>query len=302
LFLKVKDNIGVASTGALAPSDQGVAPLKSMTSEVLSDPPLLSIITINRDNAAGLERTLTCLAQQSYKGYQQIVVDGGSVDNSAEVIANPQYKVDRWVSELDSGIYNAMNKAIRFATGRYLLFINSGDELVNASALEMAAKVVEDKDIYYFSMEIRPTEGNGLRFVKYYPEKLQFSFFFKDTLPHQSSLIKRDLFTRYGMYDENLRICSDWRQFMLCICRYNCSYQYDRRTLGVFFLDGLSSAADQQKNVMAERENVLSLEFPAFLDDARRIVAADKESRSLRSLRNSRAVRCLQRLGLLWKF
>ena len=265
-------------------------------------PLLLSIITVNRNNAAGLERTLSCLAQQSYKAYQQIVVDGASEDGSVGVIADPRFKVDRWVSEPDTGIYNAMNKAIRMATGRYLLFINSGDELANASALEMATKAVEDKDIYYFSMEIRPAEGEGSPFVKHYPPTLQFSFFFKDTLPHQSSLIKLDLFARYGMYDETLRICADWKQFMLCICRHNCSYQYDSRTLGVFYLDGLSSDAAQQRNVITERKKVLSVEFPAFLDDTRRLYAGINDSVSLAALRNSRAVRCLRRMGLLWDF
>lgn len=263
---------------------------------------MVSVLTINRNNSAGLHRTLACLTQQSYKAYEQIVVDGGSTDGSVDVITDPRFKVDRWVSEPDTGIYNAMNKAIRMATGRYLLFINSGDELTDAAALEMAAATVQDKDIYYFSMEIRPAKGQGAPSIKHYPEKLQFSFFYRDTPPHQSSFIKADLFTRFGMYDETLRICADWKHFMLCVCRHNCTYQYDGRTLGVFYLDGLSSDATQQQNVIAERKQVLAQEFPAFLDDTRRLYAGVTDSTTLAILRNSRTIRWLRRIGLLWKF
>ena len=89
----------------------------------------LTIITINRNNAAGLERTLRSVAGQSCRDFEYIVIDGASTDSSVEVIKGlaPVFG-DRlkWVSEPDTGIYNAQNKGIRMASGQYLEFLNSG--------------------------------------------------------------------------------------------------------------------------------------------------------------------------------
>ena len=98
----------------------------------------LSIITINRNNAAGLEKTLQSVAAQTFKEFEYIVVDGASTDGSVEVIKKYESKFAhlKWVSEPDKGIYNAMNKGIKVAKGEYLLFLNSGDWLCNESIIQ----------------------------------------------------------------------------------------------------------------------------------------------------------------------
>ena len=95
----------------------------------------LSIITINRNNAEGLRKTMESVLSQTYRDMEYIVVDGASTDQSVNVIkecVNQLKNEDRrmkldWMSEPDTGIYNAMNKGIKKATGEYLLFLNSGD-------------------------------------------------------------------------------------------------------------------------------------------------------------------------------
>ena len=95
----------------------------------------LSIITINRNNAAGLEKTMLSVAAQTCKEIEYIVVDGASTDESVEVVKKlePQFAHLRWVSEPDSGIYDAMNKGIRMASGYYIQILNSGDCLAAAA-------------------------------------------------------------------------------------------------------------------------------------------------------------------------
>lgn len=264
--------------------------------------PLISIITINFNNQAGLARTLSSASQQTYGNWEQIVVDGGSGDGSVEVIHNPNFKIDRWVSEPDRGIYHAMNKGIRMARGRYLMFLNSGDHLLDSNTLAMAAEVIADKDIYYFSLQVRPQPGGSENRVKTYPQVLTFSYFSRFTLPHQSSFLKADLFERYGYYDESLRICSDWKHFMLCICRHNCSYAYDPRVVGVFYTDGLTSSLQAPPIDAAERRKVMNEEFPAFLDDLRLRFDGEIALKALAALRASRTIRWAQHLGLLWHF
>ena len=89
--------------------------------------PLISVVTINRNNAEGLRHTLSSVAEQSFANYEHLVIDGESNDNSTSVIAEFRGRLAYSVSEPDTGIYNAMNKGILRAQGRYLLFLNSGD-------------------------------------------------------------------------------------------------------------------------------------------------------------------------------
>ena len=106
----------------------------------------LSIITINRNNAAGLRKTIESVVSQTYTDFEYIIIDGASTDGSVEVIKEYAEATlpcgeglgERlyWVSEPDKGIYNAMNKGILKAQGEYLLFLNSGDWLVDKDVIK----------------------------------------------------------------------------------------------------------------------------------------------------------------------
>ena len=89
----------------------------------------LSILTINRNNAAGLEKTMKSVTDQTFKEFEYIVIDGASTDGSVEVVKNLEsgFAHLKWISESDSGIYNAMNKGIRMASGDYIQILNSAD-------------------------------------------------------------------------------------------------------------------------------------------------------------------------------
>ena len=115
----------------------------------LNNTPQLSIITINRNDAQGLEKTLESIwKKQSFKDFEHIIIDGASTDNSINIIKKYASHLSYWVSEPDKGIYNAMNKGIIKAKGNYLLFLNSGDWLEN----DILARVFKEnftEDIVY---------------------------------------------------------------------------------------------------------------------------------------------------------
>ncbi|MDR2910496.1 MAG: glycosyltransferase [Bacteroidales bacterium] len=98
----------------------------------------LSIITINLNNVAGLQKTIESVVKQTFTDYEYIVIDGGSTDGSADIIKQHANKITYWVSEPDKGIYNAMNKGIRVAKGEYCLFLNSGDWLINSNGNKLS--------------------------------------------------------------------------------------------------------------------------------------------------------------------
>ena len=109
----------------------------------------ISIITINYNNASGLEKTIRSVVEQTYNEYEYIIIDGASSDKSKEVIQEYQRYIDFWCSEKDSGIYNAMNKGIQKASGEYLLFLNSGDVLNNSAVLADIHGFLSGEDIVY---------------------------------------------------------------------------------------------------------------------------------------------------------
>ena len=221
--------------------------------------PLLSIITINYNNKIGLKRTFNSVINQTYNNYEYIVIDGDSSDGSKNLINENKNKIHYSLSEPDSGIYNAMNKGIKNARGTYLLFLNSGDELCNEEILEKIHKEIHTDDLIYFNLiQIFKDKENEIDF----PEKLNYYNLIQGTIGHPSTFIKKDIFQKIGLYDESLKLVSDWKFFILAILKYKCTYRKVNIPLSKFFMDGLSS--NNKKLVRYERKNVLEKYFANF--------------------------------------
>jgi len=232
-----------------------------------------------------------------------LVIDGGSTDGTRAFLAGLEGRV-RWVSEPDAGVYDAMNKGAAMARSEYVLFLNSGDHFAGPDSLTRALPHIGGQDLCYFDLEIREPAGSlrPSHWLKRYPDVLRFSHFVDDSLPHPACFIRRSLFERFGPYDESLRICADWKAFMLWVCRHGCTYKHVPEVLSVFYADGLSSRPDSRDRLLAERETVLRAEFPAFLDDARETDAIREAASQLDALRRSKLIRLFQSAGLLWRF
>ena len=108
----------------------------------------LSIITVNLDDSLGLSRTIESVKSQDFQDFEFIIIDGGSKDGTLEMIKENETLIDYWVSEEDSGIYNAMNKGIKKATGKYVLFLNSGDYLLSKDALNVNFNLITQDIVY----------------------------------------------------------------------------------------------------------------------------------------------------------
>ena len=250
----------------------------------------LSIITINYNNAEGLRKTLASVASQTYAYVEHIIVDGGSTDESVEILRaypqplperrgeilegkfptqNPAHKVI-WVSEKDNGIYNAMNKGIRMATSEYIQILNSGDILAAPDVTERMMAALEAQQVKGERLEAKgeengkadtpastpytlhstptkaftpytlhptPTETSSPiqnRPTIFYGNMIKVNAagevvgrsgyaeyslrqFYSSTLNHDCAYIRKDLFEEYGLYDENLKIVSDWKWYLQAI-------------------------------------------------------------------------------------
>ncbi len=224
--------------------------------------PKLSIITINYNNLDGLKRTVESVVNQTWQEFEYIVIDGGSTDGSAEYLECQNGHIDYWTSEPDKGIYNAMNKGIAKATGDYLLFLNSGDHLYSNEVIKESSQYFNSYDLICF--DVHMIKNTNSRMVRP-PDKLRFSDFYLNGLNHQSVLIRKELFETVGLYDESLKIVSDWKFFILALFVHNRSYININKTLSTYYLDGVSSQLEEEH--LNERSQVLKEHFSAFVLD-----------------------------------
>jgi putative colanic acid biosynthesis glycosyltransferase len=159
--------------------------------------PLFSIVTITRNNLAGLRRTEESLAAQSFRDFEWIVIDGDSTDGTKDRL--PQGAV----SEPDNGIYDAMNKGIDRATGEYILFLNAGDTLSDPDILATVAKTVaaENPDFIY---------GDALETGGFYKKARHHQKIDMGMFTHHQAMLYRRQKIGFLKYDASYKIAGDY--------------------------------------------------------------------------------------------
>jgi glycosyltransferase involved in cell wall biosynthesis len=173
--------------------------------------PKLSIITVVYNNVRDIERTLLSVLNQSYAHIEYIVVDGASSDGTLEIIQRYQDRLSKVVSEKDAGIYDAMNKGLALASGDYVLFMNSGDELYAPDTVKNVFSTAPNADIYYGETEMFNEAWQSIGKRRHsVPEKFTWqSFRFGMTISHQAIYIRRTLTEPYDRQYE-LSADIDW--------------------------------------------------------------------------------------------
>lgn len=129
---------------------------------------LISVVTVCYNAADTIEKTMLSVLNQTYHDIEYIIIDGGSTDGTVEIIRKYADRIAYWVSEPDKGIYDAMNKGIKVATGEWINFMNAGDEFVDANVLDKLffAKTVANVDVIYGNTLMKYTEGISFTKVK----------------------------------------------------------------------------------------------------------------------------------------
>lgn len=209
----------------------------------------LSVITINYNNAKGLQKTIESVINQTCDDFEYIIIDGGSDDNSLEIIKKYEKHITYWVSEKDDGIYNAMNKGIKQAKGEYCLFLNSGDYLFNNLVLQSTIGQGFNEDIVFGNIN---TEKGIVNF----PNILTILTFLNGTICHQAIFHKTDLFKKYSLYDEKLTIVADWEFLFKTIIIHNCSYRHINQVICYYDITGISSNPEFKEKLKKQKEEV----------------------------------------------
>lgn len=216
--------------------------------------PKVSIITICR-NEKYIEDTCRSVAEQVYDNFEWIVVDGASTDGvTLEVLERYRDRMSFFVSEPDTGRYNAMNKGIAQARGEYLLFLNGGDFLNDPLVLERLfncraeSEVLRrnkpklEGDIIFGEVVARETGLMPWPVWSIGPRTIDAEYLSREGLPHQATFIRRSLFSEIGLYDETYTSAADYEWFMRAILANDATTEYVPLVVSIYNFEGLSSS------------------------------------------------------------
>lgn len=171
-----------------------------------AEPALFSVVTVVRNDLDGFRRTEESLQSQTFRDFEWLVIDGASTDGTAEAVLAVRQAGCVALSEPDKGIYDAMNKGLSFATGRYVVFMNAGDIFTSPAVLELVANALRDDpaDIVYGSSIMKFGSSEILRKVKA-PEYIWHG----QPALHQATFYRTDLHKRYP-YNISIGVCADY--------------------------------------------------------------------------------------------
>lgn len=211
--------------------------------------PRVSIITVCYNTEAQLLSTLKSSLNQDYPNKEIVIVDGGSTDGTPDIIQQHKHHIDRWVSEPDGGIYDAMNKGVRMATGDWVIFMNAGDTFV---AKDTLTKVFADDhgkaDVLY---------GDVMKDGKVKKATPHFRLYHRMLFCHQSSLVRRERALAHP-FDTSHRMSADFK-FFLTAYQHQATFEYVPLPIAVFDTGGVSNrrrSAGLLDNICVMRETV----------------------------------------------
>ena len=185
------------STGAAPPGGSGK--------------PLVSVITVVLNGMQHLEQTIRSVLSQSYDNVEYILIDGGSTDGTLEIIRRYEHAIDYWVSEPDSGIYDAWNKGVCLAQGQWIAFLGADDSYLQ-DAIQAYVNLISQysgQSPEYVSSRVSLTSDSHIMRTKGTHWKWR-SFQKYMHVAHVGSFHNRALFDKYGLYDTTYKLCGDY--------------------------------------------------------------------------------------------
>lgn len=247
------------STGrSLLPTEQGGGARLQGVKKSLPGEPLITIITSTYDAAAHLPKAIESVRAQTYGNIEWIVVDGASADGTLDILRQNEDVIDFWLSERDEGIYDAWNKAIRHATGDWVLFLGADDYLWTQDVLQEMAAVLDSAypmyRVVYGKVALVNRVGEGIYFSGELWERVRNRFGSVMCLPHTALFHHRDLFCVHGEFDTSFSISGDY-EFLLRELKHREAMFVDRVIAGMS-LGGISSSPATSDRMLFEMRRV----------------------------------------------
>ncbi|WP_439474447.1 glycosyltransferase family 2 protein [Algoriphagus formosus] len=230
----------------------------------------VSIITVTYNSAATLAQTIKSVANQDYPNIEYLIIDGDSKDGTQEIIRSFEGVVSKWISEPDKGLYDAMNKGIRMATGDIVGIINSDDFYHRSDAISQVVNTFKKTDPECVYADIRFVKPKNLeRTVRYYSsKKFDLDSFKVGVIPaHPTFFTYRKNFEKYGYYKIDYKIAADFELLVRFLYKHKLSYSYlpidllKMRTGGLSTKSWKSNVIINQEDLRACKENGLKTNY-----------------------------------------
>lgn len=225
-----------------------------------------SIIVVTYNNADGLRRTLESIRQLNYAQKEMIVIDGGSKDESLDIITKNQDIITTSVSEKDNGIYDAMNKGVRLVKGDYVVFMNAGDEFANEDVLSLVSRyngdIILGGDLY----------GGKQRMPK---ETMTLYDFLSLGICHQAVYYRWEVLQKYG-FDESYKLIADLKSVVEPVVKDRVTVTVVPEVLAVCESGGLSK--QRWRDTLSENNRMIGeLVDPFYKDDYLRFARVNND-------------------------
>lgn len=213
----------------------------------------ITIVTVCYNAVTTIEQTILSVINQTFTNIEYIIIDGGSIDGTIDIIKKYAKNISVWISEPDKGIYDAMNKGIELATGQWINFMNSGDLFYNSNTLNnIFGKKIINADIIYGDRLSRCSFGE---FYHKVDSLDKFNKFFP--LFHQSIFIKTEV-AKKNKFDLKYKICADYNQ-MYQLYKNNYSFYYIPISMSICECEnGISTIIENQVQRMSENELIVN--------------------------------------------
>ena len=213
----------------------------------------ISIITVVRNNVKTIKDAIESILNQTYKNIEYIIVDGSSTDGTVELIKEYGNKINKFISEPDNGIYDAMNKGIRLATGDIVGILNSDDFYINNQVIEEVVKEFEEKEVdsvYADLVFVKPE--NTKKVVRYY-DSSHFSIekFAYGWMPaHPTFFVKREMYEKYGVFKTDYKIAADYELLVRFLAKKKVSYSYMQEPIVKMRIGGASTSGIKSNYIL----------------------------------------------------
>lgn len=204
----------------------------------------ISIITVVWNNAKTIKDAIDSVLAQTYKDIEYIIIDGASTDGTIEAVKSYGDKITKFVSENDRGLYDAMNKGIKLATGDVVGILNSDDFYIDEFVIEKVVKEFRSRHVdcvFADLVFVKPEDLN--KTVRYY-DSSQFnpSKFAYGWMPaHPTFFVKKEFYEKYGLYKTDYKIAADYELLTRFLAKYKISYSYIKEPIIKMRMGGVST-------------------------------------------------------------
>lgn len=204
----------------------------------------VSIITVVFNSKDTIEHTIESVLSQNYKNIEYIIIDGGSTDGTVDIIKKYEDRLAYWVSEPDDGLYDAMNKGIKAATGDVVGILNSDDMYADSSVIEETVNVISKEKVDTCYGDLVYVDKNNTQKVR---RQWKSGNFLRDRFkrgwmpPHPTFFVKREIYQKYGLFNTNFPIAADYELMLRFLYKLGCSTAYIPKVLVKMRTGGNSS-------------------------------------------------------------